>query len=200
MDRFVISLIVIIGGITGFVLYQIFSSEEPYCLSKDMSQVKLEFPFKLPTVLPDGYSLQGIRTAMPILEGITYFYYGTHSICSVPPLHSTFHVTQLVVTVMKERNVEGHAVYAPNGTFQKYVEIQVHPMTSLEFQQDVIKTEHKLGFNKFSKEVDVNSYKGLISFDNSGVEFLNDKDQVLYGVGGNLSMNQILAVAKSIPP
>lgn len=196
MDRFVISLIVIISGITSFVLYQI--AEEATCLPKDLSQIQLGFPLKLPTVLPAGYTLQGIEYNLSY-TGITYFFYGTHPICRQPP-HFSSYPEALEVSVMKERNDEGHAVYAPNGTFTGYNVTQLPPMTSLEFQQSVLKTEHKLGLIEFSKEVDVNSYKGWISFDNASIHFLNDKDQVLYGVGGNVSMNQILAVAKSIPP
>ena len=60
MERFILSLIIVIGGITGLVLYQIFLSEEQVsneaCLPNDISQIKLNFPIKTPSVLPNGYS------------------------------------------------------------------------------------------------------------------------------------------------
>lgn len=204
MDRFVLSLIVVIGGITGIVLYQIFLSEaqlsKTSCLPKDFSQVNFEFPVKVPLVLPEGYSLQGIETVIHP-QSIVILFYADHSMC----LHwdSEFNRNLLHVVVRKENNMEGHAILSSNGTIVGYNETHLPPMTSLEFQQAMIKSILHYGNNRTAiwKAVDINSYKGLTvsSQSNNGVEFLNEKDQMVYGVGGNLSLNQLVMMAKSIP-
>lgn len=208
MDRFVLSLIVIIGGITGFVLYQIFSSEAPvsstFCLPKDISQLNLDFHVNTPSVLPDGYSLQGIEILDHAPYGII-LNYANHSMC----LHtfSEDDVNLLRVLVRKEHNTEGHAIFSPTGQMLKYEKIQLPPMTSLKFQQETIKTVLSLGLNRTLtwKAVDINSYKGLTVLSMRepaviapAVVFLNDNDQTLYTVTGNLPLNQLLAVARSM--
>lgn len=132
MDRFALSLIVIIGSITGFVLYQIDSSKEQAtsasCLPKEISDVKTEFPIRTPSTLPDGYSLQGIELDNPTPTSIT-LYYADHFLCIHQ--YSGFESSQLHIVVQKEISMEGHAIHLPNDTkIIRYNETQLVPMTA----------------------------------------------------------------------
>lgn len=204
MDRFVISLIVIIGGITCFVLYQI---EETVCLPNDMSRLKLEFqqshlefPPKLPTALPLGYSLQGNEAYYLPGAFISRFYYGTHPICTDPPYLYFQRETPMILVSIGKENYFQNSIYSQNGSkVIAYGGTTLSPMTSFEFQQGLVKYNE----NKNWKAVDINSFKGAFSDSHPrGVMFLNDNDQVVYGIYGSndLTLDQLLAVARSIPP
>lgn len=206
MDRFALSLIAVIGGITGLVLYQIFLSEEQVsnesCLPKNLSQVELYFPVKTPSVLPDGYSLQGIEVRNHVPENVI-LYYADHPLCIQP--FSDFTESQLHISIQKELNTEGHAIYSSDDAKQiiGYNVTNLPSTTSLEFQQAWLKSNNLTSSDSKWNAVDLNSYKGVDRMEVNGLShimFLNDKDQTLYGIGGTLPMKELLIVAKSFPP
>ena len=202
MERFILSLIIAIGGITGLVLYQIFLSEEQVsneaCLPNDISQIKLNFPIKTPSVLPNGYSLQGIEVRNHMPESVI-FYYADRPLCIQP--FSDFTKSQLHISIQKELNTEGHAIYSSNNTKQiiGYNVTNLSPMTSLEFRQAWLKSSSLPNGSSEWNAIDINSYKGVDRMENNvaHIMFLNDKDQTLYGIGGTFPMNELLIVAKS---
>jgi len=193
-----VSVAIIIVG--GFLIYQMESSAS--CLPKDISQVKFGFHVNVPSVIPSGYSLQGIQTTYP-LNTTAILYYADHPVCV--PL-SSFFSAQLLVTIKNYNLGEHHAIFSPNGKITGYNETNHTPLSSLEFQQDILKTQDDP--DRIWQPIEINSYKGLEReyyhyFDNDvklvhEILFLNDKDQVTYEIAGNFTLNQLLSLARSM--
>jgi hypothetical protein len=178
------------------------------CPTTDPSKISVDFPVKLPAVLPNGYSLQGIEQNGRIQ---VYAYYANKSLCA-PDHNFQFHDIQLLVGITKQRT----PIYAQE--YYQLIPQLVGDEWDIPLGPNLISELANKGITV--QPLEINGYKGFgwVPWDNhvetvrfdvinpnstaSSLFFYNNNDQDVYSLidFDHQSIVRLSNIARSIPP
>ncbi|MDH2908287.1 MAG: hypothetical protein PXX83_09370 [Candidatus Nitrosotalea sp.] len=178
------------------------------CPTTDPSKISVDFPVKLPAILPNGYSLQGIEQNGRIQ---VYAYYANKSLCA-PDHNFQFHDIQLLVTIGKQQRP------LPNLEYYQLIPQLVGSEWDIPLGPNLISELANEGITV--QPLEINGYKGFgwVPWDTpvyteqldvidpnrtaSSLFFYNNNDQDVYSLidFDHQSVVRLSNIARSIPP
>lgn len=178
------------------------------CPTTDPSKISVDFPIKLPDVLPKGYSLQGIEQNGRMQIDA---YYANKPLCS-PDHNFQFHDIQLIVGITKQRT----PIYAQE--YYQLIPQLVGDEWDIPLGPNLIAELANKGITV--QPLEINGYKGFgwVPWDNhvetvrydvinhnstaSSLFFYNNNDQDVYSLidFDHQSTVRLSNIARSIPP